>query len=154
MSQSTEQVAASGGNPLANSSLVTQVLRWTLGVLMMLRGVMKAWAWPIFPEVLRTEYTMFPAAWSEPLAVVLLVIEIVLGVWLITGLRLPTAATVSCALLALTVGVLAIQHFGVEAVESCGCGIDGVTDRPLFVMGIDGITALLAGWLAVLSRPE
>lgn len=136
----------------SESTLIRQTLRFALGLMFVVRGTMKIAGWPSYPTLLLAEYTMIPAGISTELAVIVLVLELGMGAWLLSGVKLPYAALGGMVLLIALVLMLGTQHVLIAPVDfGIEVGMRGVTDEPWFVLVVDAISAFLAGWLAVLA---
>jgi len=96
------------------------VLRIALGILILGTGVGKALDLIGFVRVVET-YSLLPAAFLYPVAVVVTASELVLGVWLLSGWRPATAALAAIAVNLGYAVLLTITLTRGLDLKNCGC---------------------------------
>lgn len=96
------------------------VLRCFIGLVLLATGAGKVLDLRGFAEVLRS-YEAVPDSWLPPLAAAVPAVELLLGLWLVSGRRLAAASLVSCAVhLAYAAWSAAALLRGLR-LSNCGC---------------------------------
>jgi len=105
-------------------SLRRRILRWILqffiGGIIFLSALGKSFDMPGFIEVLKT-YQAFPPSMLSPFAFTVTGIEFLLGVWILSGFRLPLSALVGALLNTLYTGWAVITLLRGLTLSDCGC---------------------------------
>jgi uncharacterized membrane protein YphA (DoxX/SURF4 family) len=101
-----------------------KLLRWSLqffiGGIIFLSALGKSLDMPGFIEVLKT-YQAFPPSMLRPFAFSITGIEFLLGVWILSGYRLPLSALVGALLNTLYAGWAVITLLRGLTLSNCGC---------------------------------
>jgi len=97
-----------------------RALQVFIGGVLVASALGKGWDLSGFAEVLRT-YQAFPSELLHPLAVTVTVVEIVLGMWVLSGWRLARSALAAAGLNAVYAAWLSISLWRGLELANCGC---------------------------------
>ncbi|MBA2588661.1 MAG: DoxX family membrane protein [Alphaproteobacteria bacterium] len=95
--------------------------RVCVGLVFVLAGVQKAQHWKILPGVI-ANYRLLPRFAVAPVSALLPVLEMIVGLLLLSGFASPAAPLAAIALLALFAAAMAINLRRGRAHIDCGCG--------------------------------
>ena len=96
------------------------VLRWAIGLVLLVTGAGKLLDVAGFAEVLRS-YEALPGAWLMPAATTVAIAEVLLALWLFSGRRLVAASLASATMhLAYAIWSAAALSRGLR-LPNCGC---------------------------------
>lgn len=102
------------------STIIYWMLRLLIGIILVASALGKALDLPGFIQVLKT-YQAFPDILLWPVALVVTVIEAVLGIWILSGWALATAALFAAGLNGIYALWMTMTLFRGLNLSNCGC---------------------------------